>query len=79
MLATVLFVSKECGLRWSASLPLFIGSGYGYGTVSGGLWAIDMEGGHVVVSVSLIRNGFTEPYPIAAGLFIRKAVTRERV
>ena len=29
------------------------GSGYGYGTVPGGRWAIDTEGGHVVVSVSL--------------------------
>ena len=28
------------------------GSGYGYGTVPGGLWAIDTEGGHVVDSVS---------------------------
>ena len=34
------------------------GSGYGYGTVPGGRWAIDTEGGHVVVSVSLIRNGY---------------------
>ena len=34
------------------------GSGYGYGTVSVGRWAIDTEGGHVVVSVSLIRNGY---------------------
>ena len=33
-------------------------SGYGYGTVPGGRWAIDTEGGHVVVSVSLIRNGY---------------------
>ena len=33
------------------------GSGYGYGTVPGGRWAIDTEGGHVVDSVSLIRNG----------------------
>ena len=32
------------------------GSGYGYGTVPGGRWAIDTEGGHVVVSVSLIRE-----------------------
>ena len=32
---------------------LHIGSGYGYGTVPGGRWAIDTEGGHVVVSVSL--------------------------
>ena len=35
-----------------------IGSGYGYGTVPGARWAIDTEGGHVVVSVSLIRNGY---------------------
>ena len=34
------------------------GSGYGYGTVPDGRWAIDTEGGHVVVSVSLIRNGY---------------------
>ena len=34
------------------------GSGYGYGTVPGVRWAIDTEGGHVVVSVSLIRNGY---------------------
>ena len=32
------------------------GSGYGYGTVPGGRWAIDTEGGHVVVSVSLINT-----------------------
>ena len=32
--------------------------GYGYGTVPGGRWTIDTEGGHVVVSVSLIRNGY---------------------
>ena len=35
-----------------------IGSGYGYGTVPGGRWAIDTEGGHVVDSVSLIRNDY---------------------
>ena len=35
-----------------------LGSGYGYGTVPGGRWAIDTEGGHVVDSVSLIRNGY---------------------
>ena len=35
-----------------------IGSGYGYGTVPGGRWTIDTECGHVVVSVSLIRNGY---------------------
>ena len=40
------------------SLGLCLGSGYGYGTVPGGRWAIDTEGGHVVVSVSLIRNGY---------------------
>ena len=34
------------------------GSGYGYGTVPVARWAIDTEGGHVVVSVSLIRNGY---------------------
>ena len=34
------------------------GSGYGYGTVPGGRWAIDTEGGHVVDSVSLIRNDY---------------------
>ena len=27
------------------------GSGYGYGTVPGGRWTIDTEGGHMVVSV----------------------------
>ena len=31
---------------------------YGYGTVPGGRWTIDTEGGHVVVSVSLIRNDY---------------------
>ena len=34
------------------------GYAYGYGTVPGGRWAIDTEGGHVVVSVSRIRNGY---------------------
>ena len=34
------------------------GSGYGYGTVLGGRWTIYTEGGHVVVSVSLIQNGY---------------------
>ena len=34
------------------------GSGYGYGTVPGGRRTIDTEGGHVVVSVSLMRNGY---------------------
>ena len=28
------------------------------GTVPGGRWTIDTEGGHVVVSVSLMRNGY---------------------
>ena len=28
------------------------------GTIPGGRWAIDTEGGHVIVSVSLIRNGY---------------------
>ncbi len=37
---------------------MFIGSGYGYGTVPGVRWAIDTEGGHVGVSVSLIRTGY---------------------
>ena len=41
-----------------ANYTFFKGSGYGYGTVPGGRWAIDTEGGHVVVSVSLIRNGY---------------------
>ena len=27
-------------------------------SIPGGRWAIDTEGGHVVVSVSLIRNGY---------------------
>ena len=36
----------------------FQGSGYGYGTVPGGRWTIDTEGGHVVDSVSLIRSGY---------------------
>ena len=31
---------------------------HGYGTVPGARWTIDTEGGHVVVSVSLIRNGY---------------------
>ena len=42
------------------------GSGYGYGTVPGGRWTIDTEGGQVVVSVSLIRNDYeygTVPHP----------------
>ena len=39
-------------------MPIYKGSGYGYGTVPGGRWAIDTEGGHVVVSVSLKRNGY---------------------
>ena len=30
------------------------GSGYGYGTVPGGLWTIHTEGGHVVDFVSQI-------------------------
>ena len=34
------------------------GSGYGYGTVPGDRRTIDTEGGHVVVSVSLMRNGY---------------------
>ena len=34
------------------------GSGYnGYGTVPGGRWTIDMEGGHDEDSVSRIRSG----------------------
>ena len=37
---------------------LVLGSGYGYGTVPGGRWTIDTEGGHVVDSVSLIRSGY---------------------
>ena len=36
----------------------YCGSGYGFGTVPGGRWTIDTEGGHVIVSVSLIRNGY---------------------
>ena len=41
-----------------------------------GRWTIDAEGGHVVVSVSLIRNGYEYgTIPIGAELFIRKAVT----
>ena len=53
-----------------------IGSGYGYGTVPGGRWTIDTEGGHAVVAVSLIRNGYEYgTVPDRAGLFIRKAVT----
>ena len=46
------FMEKKLKLKYVK------GSGYGYGTVSGGRWAIDTEGGHVVVSVSLIRNGY---------------------
>ena len=42
----------------NAFVQLKLGSGYGYGTVPGGRWAIDTEGGHVVVSISLIRNGY---------------------
>ena len=41
----------ECEKVW-------LWSGYGYGTVPGGRWTIDTEGGHVVVSVSLMRNGY---------------------
>ena len=50
-----------------------IGSGYGYGTVPGGRWAIDTEGGHVVVSVSLIRNG----YEYVEYLYRRVATTHD--
>ena len=46
------------------------GSGYGYGTVPGGRWAIDTEGGHVVVSVSLIRNGYEHGRRSRGRLFI---------
>ena len=60
---------SECGITMYAvcSIDLCVdhqkvmklqGSGYGYGTVPGVRWAIDTEGGHVVVSVSLIRNGY---------------------
>ena len=34
------------------------GSGYGYGTVPGGRWSIDTEGGHVVDSVSRKGCGY---------------------
>ena len=44
-----------CDIR---RMSIMFGSGYGYGTVPGVRWAIDTEGGHVVVSVSLIRNGY---------------------
>ena len=41
---------------------------YGYGTVPGGRWTIDTEGGHVVVSVSQYEIAMnTEPYPIGMG------------
>ena len=43
--------------KYNIKLVFIHGSGYGYGTVPGGRWAIT-EGGHVVVSVSLIRNGY---------------------
>ena len=45
-------IMLDCSYKFS----ILYGSGYGYGIVSGGRWAIDTEGGHVVVSVSLIRN-----------------------
>ena len=35
---------------------MYVGSDYGYGTVPGGRWAIDTEGGHVVDSVPRIPN-----------------------
>ena len=57
--------------RWTFSE----GSGYGYGTVPGGRWTIDTEGDHVVVSVSLILNGYEYgTILIGAELFIRKTV-----
>ena len=46
-----------CNTRKNISTFLY-GSGYGYGTVPGGRWTIDTECGHVIVSVSLIRNGY---------------------
>ena len=39
-----------------------VGSGYGYGTVPGGRWIIDTEGGHVVDSISCDRTPNTEGY-----------------
>ena len=39
-------------------IGMFHRSGYVYGTVPGGRWTIDTEGGHVVVTVSLIQNGY---------------------
>ena len=45
-------------LHYHHQSTLIVGSGYGYGTVPGGRWAIDTEGGHVVDSVSLIRNDY---------------------
>ena len=64
---------KNLGSTDEDETGLFIGSGYGYGTVPGGRWTIDTEGGHVVVSVSLIWNGYEYgTIPIGAELFIRK-------
>ena len=62
------------GLQQAIEDGYFDGSGYGYGTVPGRRWAIDTEGGHVVVSVSLIRNGYEYGIPDRRGtIFIRKA------
>ena len=52
-------VDKPGKLNWRVlGTCIKKGSGYGYGTVPGGRWTIDTEGGHVVVSVSLIRSGY---------------------
>ena len=46
-------VKKGTGMQWRHQVVSDLPS-YGYGTVSAGRWTIDTEGGHVVVSVSLI-------------------------
>ena len=53
------------------------GSGYGYGTVPGGRWTIDTEGGHVVVSVSLIRKGIQNGYEYGTVPHLRGTIHTE--
>ena len=52
------FIPRTIPIWYRLPLAYSKGSGYGYGTVPGGRWAIDTEGGHVVDSVSLIRNDY---------------------
>ena len=55
LLVCIIIISEHQFLNAPSDLmcdPFPDGSGYGYGTVPGGRWTIDTEGGHVVVSVS---------------------------